>query len=98
MTKLTSSFNPHLLFQFGPGLTNHQVLEFIDPVEVIVAWSVEEVLPALEAVQSGVESGLYAAGYVSYDAAPAFDAAFRVPGQTTVPLAWFGLFLRPVGP
>ncbi len=38
---------------------------------------------------------MYAAGFLSYEAAPAFDAVFRVHEENAFPLAWFGLYERP---
>ncbi len=39
------------------------------------------------------EKGLYAAGFVSYEAAPAFDPYFQVrQDDSRFPLLWFGLF------
>jgi len=85
---------PFLQFDFPRPLC------FADPVRVIMAENLAEVLPALQKVQKAVESGLFAAGFVSYEAAPAFDSALSVkepiPG---LPLLWFGLFDSPtVGP
>ena len=60
----------------------------------LVACRVEEVVPVLERLEHAVETeGLYAAGFVSYEAAPAFDASLRTqPDDGRFPLAWFGLF------
>ena len=59
----------------------------------------------LERVEQATAGGLWAAGFLSYEAAPAFDPAFRVrPPDGGVasrcPPAWFGLFeeQRPVPP
>ena len=38
---------------------------------------------------------LYAAGFISYEAAPAFDPALCVKELTDFPLAWFGLYQKP---
>ena len=54
---------------------------FVDPSEVHVAHSLEQVLPALRALEDASGRGLFAAGYICYEAAPAFDPAFVVPGQ-----------------
>ncbi|MBA3531391.1 MAG: aminodeoxychorismate synthase component I [Ardenticatenales bacterium] len=70
-------------------------LLFTNPVEIIVARSVDEVQPALRAVQAGAGRGLYAAGYLAYEAAPAFDPALVVQGNSQMPLLWFGLFEEP---
>ena len=61
--------------------------------------SISDVMAILGEVEAAARRGWYAAGFVAYDAAPAFDSAFRVtapsppPGvEATIPLAWFGLF------
>ncbi len=50
--------------------------------------------------EAAARLGNYVAGYVSYDAAPTFDTAFRLPATSrpasTLPLAWFGVFARAV--
>ncbi|WP_213423432.1 aminodeoxychorismate synthase component I [Bhargavaea massiliensis] len=78
---------------------------FRNPMKVIRAEQVDEVIPALRSVQEAVDAGWYAAGFLSYEAAPAFDPAYRVKGGHTMPLLWFGIFeepeysaLRPSGP
>jgi len=70
-------------------------LAFEDPVAVHVARSVDEVAPALEAVEAGVQSGLWAAGFVSYEASPAFDTALETKPPDDFPLLWFGLYREP---
>ena len=47
-------------------------------------------------MQKAVDDGYYAAGYVSYEAAPAFDEAYRVKAQSQMPLLWFGIFEKPI--
>ncbi len=67
-------------------------LVFTEPVAVEQAMRVEDVLPALERVGAAVESGLWAAGFLAYEAAPAFDTALRAHApQAGLPLLWFGL-------
>jgi para-aminobenzoate synthetase/4-amino-4-deoxychorismate lyase len=48
---------------------------FTQPERVIVAHEVSEVVPALRAVEEGTRQGFYAAGFIAYEAAPAFDDA-----------------------
>jgi para-aminobenzoate synthetase/4-amino-4-deoxychorismate lyase len=60
---------------------------------VVEASSIDEVVPALQAVEDAVAGGLHAAGFVAYDAAPAFDAALAVlPPDGCLPLLRFALF------
>jgi para-aminobenzoate synthetase/4-amino-4-deoxychorismate lyase len=62
---------------------------------VLCAEEARDVERVLRAVEEGVADGLYAAGFLSYEAAPAFDAAFRTHPRPAAPLAWFGLFEAP---
>ncbi|MDX1568808.1 MAG: aminodeoxychorismate synthase component I, partial [Longimicrobiales bacterium] len=85
---------PRLLFDFPPRPGASPLRrEFRDPVEVVRAAAVENVVPALTRIQRAVlEDGLTAAGYLAYEAAPAFDPAFRVRSAGEDPLVWFGLY------
>ena len=70
-------------------------LRFCDPVEEIEVHRLEDVLSALNRVQERDEQEqLYAAGYVSYEAAPAFDDALQTQAPGDFPLLRFGLFAR----
>lgn len=63
--------------------------------EVLRADRVGEVMPLLAAVERAVGQGLHAAGFVAYEAAPAFDPAFAVhPPDPRLPLAWFAVYER----
>jgi para-aminobenzoate synthetase / 4-amino-4-deoxychorismate lyase len=83
-----------LIFDF-PEDASYQRLRFEDPAEVLVARSVGEVRPALRAVQDAVARGFYAAGYLAYEAAPAFDHAFVVRQGSDLPLLWFAIYDKP---
>jgi para-aminobenzoate synthetase/4-amino-4-deoxychorismate lyase len=87
-----------LYFDFA-GEGSAQPLLLTHPVRIVTASAIEDVLPALQAVQAAVsDEGLYAAGFVSYEAAPAFDPAMQVPPASPLPLLWFGLFTAPSVP
>ena len=63
---------------------------FRAPRAVLLARDLAEVRPVLDAVFAAAQAGAWCVGYVRYEAARAFDAAFQVhPSQG--PLAWFGL-------
>ena len=82
---------PSLAVLYDPQADNW--LRFCDPVEEIEVHLLEEVLPALAQIEQRVEQeGLYAAGYVSYEAAPAFDEALQTHAPSDFPLLRFGLF------
>jgi para-aminobenzoate synthetase/4-amino-4-deoxychorismate lyase len=68
-------------------------LDFASPQQILTARSLDEVIPLLRQLEQGVErERLYAAGFISYEAAPAFDASLPVRVDKEFPLLWFGLF------
>ncbi|GAB4435534.1 MAG: hypothetical protein Kow0031_17270 [Anaerolineae bacterium] len=88
---MATSTHCRVLLQHG-----RQWLQFKNPVEVIAVDDVAAVRPALARVEDAVERrGLTAAGFLAYEAAPAFDPAFRVRPQSALPLLWFGLYRQP---
>lgn len=65
----------------------------------LVARTVTQVGEVLAAAEREVAAGRWVAGFVTYEAAPAFDTAFVVrstPGTEVadLPFAWFGIFDR----
>jgi para-aminobenzoate synthetase/4-amino-4-deoxychorismate lyase len=85
---------PQVAFCQYSGSAQPTWLWFEDLVQVVEAWQPAEVLDKLNAVEQAVLGGLYAAGFVSYEAAPAMDAALCTHPGGTLPLVWFGLFRR----
>lgn len=76
----------------GPGgewLCYHQ------PVDIIQVDRLDQVLPALAQVEEQVNHGLHAAGFISYEASPAFDPALETHPAGDFPLLWFGLYAEP---
>ncbi len=67
-------------------------LHFSQPEKVLRAESLEEVLPMLREAET---SGLFAAGFVAYEAAPAFDHALKTHPADGFPLLCLGLFHPP---
>jgi len=69
---------------------------FSAPLHTLVAHTLDQVKPVLDAVHAAARQGQWCVGYVRYEAAPAFDAAFTVHQTDTanVPLAWFGVFAQ----
>lgn len=72
-------------------------LLFSRPRKVLETYDTDMVTGLLREVDREVkENGLHAAGFVSYEASPAFDGALSVRKDGGFPLAWFGLFPEPV--
>ena len=67
-------------------------LHFQCPEKVLIAERIEDVVPLLEEAD---KSGLFAAGFVSYEAAPAFDSALKTRETEGFPLLCLGLFKAP---
>ena len=64
--------------------------------ELIAVDRISEVAPALREIEARVErDGLWAAGFLSYEAAPAFDPALRTCARAELPLISFGLYAPP---
>jgi para-aminobenzoate synthetase/4-amino-4-deoxychorismate lyase len=68
---------------------------FESPVESLSAATVAELPGLLERVDRATADGLWAVGYVTYEAAPAFDSALVVRRAPPGPLAAFSLFHAP---
>jgi para-aminobenzoate synthetase/4-amino-4-deoxychorismate lyase len=68
--------------------------------DAVVARRLDDVVPALQRVDELTARGLWAGGFVAYEAAPAFDPALQVKARLLtdpfrhVPLVWFGIFAR----
>jgi para-aminobenzoate synthetase / 4-amino-4-deoxychorismate lyase len=59
----------------------------------IDAHSPDQVAPAIEAIEVAVRGGAHAAGFIAYEASPAFEPKLGVrPPRADLPLLWFGLF------
>jgi len=71
-----------------------------EPVGVLEAMRADEVIPALAAAEAAAARGLWAAGFVAYEAAPGFDPSLAVRSRSAgdpfarLPLAWFAMFER----
>ena len=71
-------------------------LLFQAPLRVFRTERTEDVLPILHLVENSVrKEGLHAAGFISYEAGPAFDPVLEVRRDGAFPLVWFGLFGKP---
>jgi len=75
---------------------NNEWLHFTKPHHIISARNLDDVHSALQEVERLVNSNnWHAAGFISYEAAPAFDSALRVLAIGDFPLLWFGLYSEP---
>ena len=67
--------------------------EYTDPVDVIHTTQVDDVVPLLTKIERLVaQDGYFAAGFLSYEAASAFDTQLVTHAPAQLPLLCFGLF------
>ncbi len=83
--------NGRIILQDG-----QQTLLFQDPVGVVAASDPSEVENTLQYIADNVDRrGYYAAGFLTYEAAAAFDLATHQQADASFPLLWFGFYERP---
>src|SRR6185295_5444279 len=71
-------------------------LYFSDPHQIITAEKLEDVLPALQDIERLIAANdWYAAGFISYEAASAFDSALQTLPGDGFPCLRFGLYSEP---
>ena len=71
----------------------HAWRRFTEPCMTVVAHEPADVIPALQEIEARVESDrLTVAGFVSYEAAPAFDPALKDFPRPGFPLLWFDMY------
>ena len=72
-------------------------LELQDPYLVLTASKPADVRDVIEEAESQARSGGWVAGFVTYEAAPAFDEALKVrKARHRLPLVWFAAFRRAI--
>ena len=73
-----------------------QWLKFDQPFQVIQANCLAEVSSRWQLVNELVQKyQVYTAGFISYEAASAFDSSFVTHQSNSFPLLWFGLYKQP---
>ena len=73
-------------------------LYFHHPEKIIAVFRCEDVPAALSEIEHQVNQGeRFAAGFLAYEAAPAFEHAFHVKtgDHANFPLLWFGIYPQP---
>jgi para-aminobenzoate synthetase/4-amino-4-deoxychorismate lyase len=80
-----------ILLQDQQGVTPRW-LRFGRPLEVIQCGTPAAIMQCLLRIEERVNSGLYAAGFISYEASSGFDNALQTHAATDLPCLWFGIF------
>ncbi|WP_226035983.1 aminodeoxychorismate synthase component I [Aquibacillus saliphilus] len=87
--------NPFLLFEFADETGAKHPTLFTGPIEIIETDNLSEVSTIFKKIENALDNGYYVAGYLSYEAAPAFDDKYKTHEKTTLPLVWFAIFDKP---
>ena len=74
---------------------NRKPISFTAPVAIISTTDIEDIPHLIEQMEEWRNRGYYLAGYISYEAAPAFDSKYKVHHAPNIPLLWFGVFKEP---
>jgi para-aminobenzoate synthetase/4-amino-4-deoxychorismate lyase len=71
---------------------------FLGPVRIITANRIDQVPKLFSQIEAAVAEGFHVAGYLSYECGYAFEPAFagEAPMLDGLPLAWFGVYSRPL--
>ena len=84
--------NPVIIYD----ATGQQWLQFQHPIEIIQANSIHQVVPQFKRVNQFIEQyQYYGVGFISYEAATAFDSNLDSYSYTDFPLLWFGVYSAP---
>lgn len=77
-------------------MTDKGWMLYSKPYQVVVADHLGDVLPSLREIEDRVNrNGWHAAGFLSYESAPAFDEAHQTRPPADFPLLWFGIYPEP---
>ncbi|MCX6996243.1 MAG: hypothetical protein NTV49_03965 [Kiritimatiellaeota bacterium] len=89
---MPSTIHPIVWLQETSAAGRSRWLNFRKPERILQTRRLADILPALEEMDTAVRQGYWAAGFLAYEAAPAFDAAFRTARPGPLPLLWFGIY------
>ncbi|MFH1742699.1 MAG: aminodeoxychorismate synthase component I, partial [bacterium] len=74
------------------GLDRGSSYSLCDPIDIIIAQSVNEVAEALIRLDERIRAGKYVAGYIAYDAGLALDKPIRSRHSHPSPVLWLGVY------
>jgi len=65
---------------------------FESPADILIAEELDAIPPVINKLETYLANGYYGAGFISYEAAPIFDSAYRVKPRSDFPLCWFAVY------
>jgi para-aminobenzoate synthetase/4-amino-4-deoxychorismate lyase len=82
-----------LLFESHRG-ADSMATKFSGLADVVCAWSLDEILPALRSIEASVAAGNHAAGFICYEASAGIDPDLTTRPAGVLPLLWFGIYSK----
>jgi len=79
------------IFFFSKGRLSH----FTGPTKILAACRPEDIRTCMDEVAKAVDAGMFAAGFITYEAAPGFDTTLITHPPGELPLAYFALYVEP---
>lgn len=86
---------PLAVFESFKGSDSRWNFSFNNPLAILEAYSIAEILPVIQQIERETEAGHWAVLMLSYEAAPAFDSALQTHSLNKFPLAWAAIFDKP---
>ncbi|GAC1518170.1 MAG: aminodeoxychorismate synthase component I [Acidimicrobiales bacterium] len=86
------SVDRRITARFDDGTDPARSFLLIEPVSDMRAETIDDVAPVVSEAEAAARAGCWVAGYVAYEAAPAFDRSLRVRRDRCGPLARFIAF------
>ncbi|MGG3282939.1 aminodeoxychorismate synthase component I [Paenibacillus solani] len=81
-----------LQFDFQTEEGKNETIQLSKPIKIVQTYSLDNVVSLIDIVEEASNKGYYCAGFISYDAAPAFDSYCLVQNSSEFPLLWFGVY------
>ncbi|MCS7014287.1 MAG: aminodeoxychorismate synthase component I [Chloroherpetonaceae bacterium] len=76
---------------------NFRTFLFLDPIQILAAYQIDDVIPLLAHLERWLERGFYLAGYLAYEAGFAFEPRLRAyRANLPYPLIWLGVYHQPI--
>ncbi|TCP69356.1 aminodeoxychorismate synthase component I [Baia soyae] len=88
--------SPQLLFEFPDLQGRSNPLTFLNPIHIVTAYSLEEIIPSLQQLQEYLQAGFYVAGWLSYESGAIFVSSDICNTSSEVPYLWFGVYEKPI--
>lgn len=85
----------HICGMHGTSIVDFRVggrRVFQRPLKIITTHVLDEVVSALAEAETYAKNDNYVVGFVSYEAAPAFDPCLEVGAKGPMPLVWFAVY------